>query len=788
MKNNNLKQKILNFNSYSIIFIVLIFSILTFISVYFILNSSFNKEKEFTKNEYLFSQKLIIKNQVNNFINFIKHTKKIVKEEETQNLIKNVKEMSELLSITSPTKFSKIILVVKKKDGLFQFGLSDIKGNKIFTTAKDYTKQRRSKLIQKGFNKLDIHKTEKGIKYSYILKFRNKIDNKLYVIGSATYEKNIDDKVKKIVLDRINSIKFGAKNNGYLSIAEILNYKGGKGFAKVVALPVKPAWVGKLLDEDKKDAKGKKYRKEYLKIANTTKEGFVSYWFFKKNTKKLRPKLSYVKLYSPYNWLIFTSVYVDDINSVLTQKEEVTKKEIKQIFIIYTFLSILFLIIAYLISKYENKILQKIIDEYEKVLHHKNNELSHINKNLEKEVETKTQKLLDVLLKDTLTNLPNREKLLLDIKNKDNYIGILNIDSFKEINDFYGLEVGDVVLQKVANIIKNSISERCYRLSGDEFAVIDENIKDLENNLENLVYVLSNTSIKINDNLNISFSMSCGIGETFTKADMALKYAKKSTQKVVIFDENLKIVKEYENNIKWKRIIHNAIKTDNIIPFVQPIINNKTGVVEKYECLVRLKDNDKIYTPYFFLDISKHTHQYHDIQKIMVKKTFEKFSILKYKFSINLSTLDLLNNSFRKFLLLQIEKYDIKNKLIIELLEDEELMQKDILEFIHLLKSKNIQIAIDDFGSGYSNFSYLIKDIPVNILKIDGSIVRNISQNEKDYRVFKSIVMMAKEFNFQIVAEFVENKEIFEILKELEVNYSQGYYFSEPFDMTMLES
>jgi len=786
MDNNKLKDKILKLNSYSIIIIVAIFSILSFVSVDFILQSSLQKEKQIIKNEYISSQKLIIKNQVNNFINFIEHTRKIVKEEQLKELKQTTVTLSQILSVVQPDKFKHIIEMIQKKKKYFKFGLSDIYGNKIFASACDFTKQRRLKLISKGFNKVIVHKTPNGIKYSYIVEFQNKINHKYYVIGSATYDKVIDKKTKDIILDRINSIKFGAKNNGYLSIAEILNYKGGKGFAKVVALPVKPAWVGKLLDEDKKDAKGKLYRKEYLKIANTTGEGYVSYWFFKKKTKELRPKLSYVKLYKPYNWLIFTSVYIDDINAVLLKKEQRIKEEIEQILVSFVILLIVFLFIAYLISKYENKILQKIIDEYEKVINQKNQELLEINKNLEKKVHFQTQKILDVALKDNLTNLPNREKMFLDIKGKNVFIGILNIDSFKEINDFYGLEVGDIVLKKVANIIKRSINEQCYRINADEFVVVDTDIKALEIKLQNLVDILNSVFIKVNNELNIPISISCGIGKTFTDADMALKYAKLKSRKVVAYTPELPIVKEYENNIKWKWIINKAIKTDNIIPFVQPLINNKTGEIEKYECLVRLKHEDNIYSPYYFLDIAKHTHQYHEIQKIMIEKTFKKFSKLDYKFSINLSTMDLTNHSFREFLIEQIDKYDIENKLIIELLEDEELLQKDILNFIHFLKSKHIDIAIDDFGSGYSNFSYLIKDIPISILKIDGSIVKNIAVNDKDYRLFKSIIMLAKEFNFIVVAEFVENKDILDILKTLQVDYSQGYYFSAPFNIEEL--
>jgi len=787
MKNIKLKQKIIALNSYSILVILFLFSILNFIIVYKVLKDTYRQEINTLKEEYLSSQKAIMKNQVNNFINFIEHTRKVEQKEEINTLIRNVITVKKILANIKPQKFEEILNIVKHRNPMFSFGLTDTKGNIVFCTSHTYSKKRRVKLMSKGLNKVLLYSNGKNTKYIYFAKYKNRFDNKWYVIASAIDKGTIENKAKSIIIDRISSIKFGAKNNGYLSIAEILNYNGGKQFAKVVALPVKPEWEGKLLDDDKEDAKGKKYRKEYLKIINSSGEGYVEYYFFKKKTKELRPKLSYVKLYKPYNWIIFTSVYIDDINNIIDQKEQIINSEIKQIFMWYFLLSILFFIMAYIITKYENKILQSIIDNYEEVLNSKNLELIQINKNLEKEVKRKTQELLDSILTDPLTKLPNREKLLLDLSAGD-YVAILNIDSFKEINDFYGIEVGDLVLKKVSQIL-DIVSTNKYRLSGDEFALKEINLELLKINVHYLLLILSKTSLKIMDDLNINISISCGIGKNLVEADIALKYAKKDKyEKLVVYNEEIGLIKEYENNIKWKNIIRKAIKQDNILVYVQPIIDVKTKTITKYECLVRLKD-DKIYTPYFFLDIAKKTKQYYEIQKIVIKKSFEIFSKFDYKFSINLSIFDLTNHTFKEFLLEKIEQYNISHKLIIEILEDEELLEEEILEFFTILKHKGVEIAIDDFGSGYSNFSYLIKSVPVDILKIDGSLVKNIAYSQKDYKLFKSIVNMAKEFNFKIVAEFVENKEIFDVLVKLDVDYAQGYYFSAPFfDISKLQS
>jgi len=782
MKRGDLKKKIIKINSNSIYIIISFFALFNFLIVYYVINLSFKQDVEITKKEYISSQKAIIKNQVNNFINFIIHTRKIEKELQIKNLQKNVKFLSQILSIANPKDFAYIIDKFQEENPYFKFGLSDINGNLVYTTASDYSKKNRLKLIYNQNQKHLVLNTKKGIKYVSIEKFTN--NNKTYVIGSAIYQSTIDKIVKKIVLDRINSIKFGAKNNGYLSIAKILNYKGGKRFAQVVALPVKPEWIGKYLDDDKKDAKGKAYRKEYLKIANTAQEGYVSYWFFKKKTKTLKPKLSYVKLYKPYDWLIFTSVYLDDINELILQKEKSLKEELENILYYYIIVLLLFLIIAYFVTKYENKILLDIMEAYEKEIHSKNEELSILNNNLQKEVDKKTKQLFQNLFIEPLTKLPNREKLLLDFKSKK-FIGILNIDGFKEINDFYGVEVGDKILKEVANALAHK--EVMYKLSADEFAIMGDDINVLKDKILFLIEYIENFKFKIDNNY-IDINLSAGIGDSLAKADMALKYAKKHKLKLVLFDEKLPIVKEYEEHIKWKNIINQAIKENKIFTYVQPLYNVKKHKVTKFECLIRLEYENKIYTPYFFLDIAKKTGQYQTLQKIIIKQSFEKFRDLDYKFSINLSLIDLINENFQEYFIKEIDNYNIANKLIIELLEDENIADERILKFLNKLREKGIKIAIDDFGSGYSNFEYLVTKLPVDILKIDGTLIKDINVDDKKYKLLKNIINMAKEFKFEIVVEFVEDEVIYKMLLPLDVDYLQGYYIGKPFDIKNLQS
>jgi EAL domain-containing protein (putative c-di-GMP-specific phosphodiesterase class I) len=171
----------------------------------------------------------------------------------------------------------------------------------------------------------------------------------------------------------------------------------------------------------------------------------------------------------------------------------------------------------------------------------------------------------------------------------------------------------------------------------------------------------------------------------------------------------------------------------------------------------------------------------------MIEKCFSKFSKHPYNFSINISTNELENANFVAFLINKIDEYDISNKLTIEILEDEDLVKNEkINKIINTLSKKGVKLAIDDFGSGYSNFVYLIKNLPISTLKIDGSLVKDILEDEKLKKLLSKIIEIANEFNFETIAEFVENEKIYNELKNLKVYASQGYYFSKPFNIEEL--
>jgi EAL domain-containing protein (putative c-di-GMP-specific phosphodiesterase class I) len=266
-------------------------------------------------------------------------------------------------------------------------------------------------------------------------------------------------------------------------------------------------------------------------------------------------------------------------------------------------------------------------------------------------------------------------------------------------------------------------------------------------------------------------------------AEIANKYAKKTNKKVLVYSKDLQIESHFEENIKWTEKVKKALSDDRIIINYQPIVNNTTKIIEKYEVLVRLKDEDgTIISPYYFLDIAKSSNQYIDITKVVIKKSFEKFRDINCEFSINLTVEDILDDDLCIYLEDMIQKYNIGKKLVIELVESEGIEQFELVQrFINRLKSYGCKIAIDDFGTGYSNFEYLIK-LQSNYIKIDGSMIKNINTDPNIKEIVKTIIDFARKMNYKTIAEFVCSQEIQDTIEELGIDYSQGYFLGIPQD------
>ena len=227
-------------------------------------------------------------------------------------------------------------------------------------------------------------------------------------------------------------------------------------------------------------------------------------------------------------------------------------------------------------------------------------------------------------------------------------------------------------------------------------------------------------------------------------------------------------------------MLKEAISSYKIISHFQPIINNKTLESEKYESLVRLIDKEgNIVSPYHFLDIAKEGKYYHEITSIVLRNSFRALFNSNINISINLSALDMEDEKTKNEFFTLLEKYKTEtHRVTIEIVEDERIENtKSVQAFIQAIKKKGVKIALDDFGKGLSNFTRIQYYQP-DYIKIDGSLIKNIEHDQFSKNLVETIVYFAKKQNIKTVAEFVENENIYNILKALGVDYSQGHYFA----------
>jgi len=400
---------------------------------------------------------------------------------------------------------------------------------------------------------------------------------------------------------------------------------------------------------------------------------------------------------------------------------------------------------------------------------------------------------------DSLTGLQNRQALLNKLEEeKESVLILMNLDRFSEVNDYFGYDVGDQVLVKFSLKLKMLFenNKNIFRLSGDDYAVIvrpERTIKDSKKSLAIIINQLTENACEL-DGHNISIDVSFGVASgnnsiIYRLAHIALKEAKSTQKKLVFFNDEHNLEHKIKSNIDIINTIKSAIKDNRIVPYFQGIVDNKTKKIVKYESLMRLvKSNGIVLSPFFFLEQSKKAKSYQYLTQIMITKSFEKFANLDYEFSINLAFSDIHSKETMRVLRDNLIKHDCGERLIVEIVESEGIEHlEEVVLFIQKIKQYGCKVAIDDFGSGYSNFSYLA-ELDIDFIKIDGSLIQNIDTDINKRLAVESILHFAKNKGIKTIAEFVENESIFNTVVELGIDYSQGYLFSQPKETINLSS
>ncbi len=407
------------------------------------------------------------------------------------------------------------------------------------------------------------------------------------------------------------------------------------------------------------------------------------------------------------------------------------------------------------------------------------------------------QKLSHQLHTDNLTTLPNRNALIRDINRQRFYaLILLNIDNFKEINDFYGHAIGDETLLALTNSIEEAIAYlpmKLYKMPSDEYAItLSEamSLTELESarlsiiqHLQSQYYNLHGASIYVTLTMGMDIALrgKNKANDLLVNADMALKSAKKRHLSYQLYDETMQIKQEYQHNILWNKKLKEAIEDKKFCLHYQPIFDSKSGAIVEYEALIRMIDNDgAIIAPGYFLPAARQSRLYPFISKFVINEVFKMLETSKHHYSLNLSVDDIIDIPTKEFLIQKLQSSPHTDRLIFELLESEGIENyQEVSAFISEVKQFGCRIAIDDFGTGYSNFAHILR-LDVDILKIDGSLIRNIDTDTNAQTILIAVAEFSKHLGLKTIAEFVHTEAVYLKCKELGVDYLQGYYLGEP--------
>ncbi len=405
------------------------------------------------------------------------------------------------------------------------------------------------------------------------------------------------------------------------------------------------------------------------------------------------------------------------------------------------------------------------------------------------ELSNKYQDVYKQMTTHPLTKLPNRQKLNEDLDTdgaKD--LVLINIDNFSLINDTQGFEVGDELLKQMGAFLVSMYADEMmvYHLEGDTFGILcmDEHISEerlvcIKTDINKMTFLLAGVESRLSVTMGLVMREE---GNIIQKAQFALKEARShGKNRISKYTKDIKIIQTIHHNSKWTKRIQEALASRSLRSYYQPIFDIKTGNLVKYECLVRMLYDDEIIGPNEFLECAKISGQSYAIFKFMFENACQKSKGFDGQLTINMTDSDLQEDDLLSYVEESFEKYDVDPKQIgIEILEQKSIMKNDLIrKNIIALADKGMAIIIDDFGIECSNFGQLA-DLPISMLKIDGSFIKDLDINVKHRVIVESIIEFAKKMNIPIVAEFVHSQKIMDIVRDMGVHYAQGYHLGEP--------
>lgn len=373
----------------------------------------------------------------------------------------------------------------------------------------------------------------------------------------------------------------------------------------------------------------------------------------------------------------------------------------------------------------------------------------------------------------------------------------IDLDHFKAINDTQGHNQGDYVLEDVAGKLRHRLrdTDRLCRIGGDEFTVIlmDTDLDQARYIAESLCELVAMDQYTFGDQI---YKISCSIGMCLIdgstdnaqlylqQADIALYVAKRNGRNYVhSYTEQDKESDDVKSSMQWLHAVQQAITQDNLILHFQPIYHIPTNQIAYYEALVRLVVDNKVIYPGDFIPALERFEDISLLDQHVISKAIRSLSSYPelQKVAINLSAQAFRNERLVPLVQEKLTQYGVEaHRVIFELTESASLSNLSATQhMVEQLSEMGCAFSIDDFGTGFSTFSYL-KNLPAETVKIDGSFVKELTNSSIDRALVKSIREVAFALGKKTVAEFVEDKDTLDLLREIQVEYAQGYYLGKP--------
>jgi diguanylate cyclase (GGDEF)-like protein len=458
-------------------------------------------------------------------------------------------------------------------------------------------------------------------------------------------------------------------------------------------------------------------------------------------------------------------------------------------------------ILGEIIRKLKAKLSLKVFQ-----LEQTNAKLTSIHQELQdKYVEIRTLAYINMV-----TGLPNRNQLRHDINEmiKESHskavLMMVDLDRFNEINDAFGHTIGDSVIREISTRFKKIVPDegKLYNVNGEEFVFVGRPL-DREIFKHKARQVLDAIHLPINANEN-EIRLTGGIGVVFypehghnfdeliRNLDIAMMQSKRTKNEITIFEERMG--HEFEERTELHKRLRTALENKEFVLHYQPIIEISTNSIKGFEALIRWNHPLKgIQSPYSFIPAAEESRLIIPIGSWVIEeacrfiKSINETLKSNFTISINISSIQIIQDDFILMVKSILNKCDVKPNLIeFEITESIFLTNIDYaIDCLKELQSIGISISIDDFGTGYSSLSY-IKDLPLNVLKIDKSFIDTIHLSDKNLSLAQSIISIGHTLGLSLIAEGVEDSQQLKILQELKCDQIQGYLISKPLSLNDL--